>query len=252
MLPLAGKTALVTGGSRGIGRGIAERLARDGATIAVHYGRNSAEAEACVAAIAEAGGRAFPVKADLASLDEISAMFDTIDAEFSQRDEPRLDILVNNAATLTSQYIEDVDPAGFDALVTTNMRGPFFITQHALKRMGTGGRIVFLSSNSVRVAYPEVVVYSMTKAAISNLVLSLAQQLGARGITVNTVVPGIIDTDMNASWFTDDVRAFVGGITALGRIGTVEEIANVVAFLASNESSWVTGQSIEASGGCRI
>ena len=191
--------------------------------------------------------------AKLESLDEIAAMFDAVDAGFPPREGcSQLDILVNNAAYLESAYIEDVQPSSFDLIAATNMRGPFFITQHALKRMGRGGRIIFLSSNSTRVAYPEVAVYSMTKAAIANLSLFLAQQLGARGITVNTVVPGIIDTEMNVGWLSDATREFVHGITALGRLGTVDEIAGVVAFLASDDSSWVTGQSIEASGGCRL
>ena len=247
MSGLSGKIALVTGSSRGIGRGIAERLARDGATVAVHYGRDRAAADAAIGAIEAAGGKAFAVRADLASMDDIRALFAELDGRGG-----RVDILVNNAAALTSAYIEDTTEEIFDRIVSTNLRGTYFITKYALERMGEGGRIVNISSNCTRVAYPEVSVYGLTKAGIENLSLGLAQQLGPRGITVNTVVPGIVDTDMNANWLSDDTKAYVSGLTALRRLGSVEEIANVVAFLASDQASWVTAQTIEASGGCRI
>jgi 3-oxoacyl-[acyl-carrier protein] reductase len=244
---LHGKTALVTGSSRGIGRGIALRLARDGARVIVHYSRGKDHAEETVDAIVNAGGKAFSVGADLASIEEIQAMFAAIDAQGAG-----LDVLVNNAGTLESLHIEDTTPEIFDRVVNTNLRGTYFVTKYALERMADGGRIVNISSNCTRIAYPEVSVYGLTKAGIENLTLGLAQQLGSRGITVNTVVPGIIDTDMNANWLSQDTAHYVVGLTALKRLGTVEEIASVVAFLASDEASWVTAQLIEASGGCRI
>ncbi|WP_202820864.1 SDR family oxidoreductase [Rhizorhabdus dicambivorans] len=244
---MSGKAALVTGASRGIGRGIAERLGRDGATVAIHYGRDAKAAEETVAAIKAAGGQAFPVQADLSSMADIKAMFAALDAR-----DAKVDILVNNAATLISAHIQDTTEEMFEQVVSTNLRGTYFVTKYAIERMGKGGRIINLSSNCTRVAYPEVSVYGLTKAGIENMALGLAQQLGARGITVNTVVPGIVDTDMNASWLSEDTKAYVHGLTALGRLGSVEEIANVVAFLASEQASWVTAQTIEASGGCRI
>lgn len=247
MSGLSGKVALVTGSSRGIGRGIADRLARDGATVAIHYGRDRAAADETVGAIEAAGGAAFAVQADLASMDDIKAMFAALDERGG-----RVDILVNNAAALVSAHIQDTTEEIFDRLVSTNLRGTYFITKYAIERMGEGGRIINISSNCTRVAYPEVSVYGLTKAGIENMALGLAQQLGARGITVNTVVPGIVDTDMNASWLSEDTKSYVHGLTALGRLGSVEEIANVVAFLASEQASWVTAQTIEASGGCRI
>lgn len=247
MSGLNGKIALVTGASRGIGRGIAERLARDGATVAVHYSGNKQAADEVAGGIAAAGGRAFTVQADLGSMDDIKAMFVALDAQGG-----RVDILVNNAGVLTSAHIDDTTEEIFERIVSTNLRGTYFTTKYAIERMGEGGRIVNISSNCTRVAYPEVSVYGLTKAGIENLSLGLAQQLGARGITVNTVVPGIVDTDMNANWLSDDTKAYVAGLTALQRLGSVEEIANVVAFLASEQASWVTAQTIEASGGCRI
>lgn len=247
MSGLTGKIALVTGSSRGIGRGIAERLGRDGATVAVHYGRDHAAADQVVEAITGAGGAAFAVQADLASMADIKTMFAALDERGG-----RVDILVNNAATLFSAHIQDTTEEMFDQIVSTNLRGTYFTTKYAIERMGEGGRIINISSNCTRVAYPEVSAYGLTKAGIENMALGLAQQLGARGITVNTVVPGIVDTDMNASWLSEETKVYVHGLTALGRLGSVEEIANVVAFLASEQASWVTAQTIEASGGCRI
>jgi 3-oxoacyl-[acyl-carrier protein] reductase len=244
---LSGKTALVTGSSRGIGHGIALRLARDGARVIVHYSRGRQHADETVDAIKSAGGDAFAVGADLGSIEEIQAMFAAIDQQAD-----RINILINNAAVLESLHIQDTTPEVFDRIVHTNLRGTYFVTKYALERFADGGRIVNISSNCTRVAYPEVSAYGLTKAGIENLSLGLAQQLGPRGITVNTVVPGIVDTEMNASWLSEETVSFVAGITALGRLGTIEEIASVVAFLASDEASWVTAQWIEASGGCRI
>ena len=247
MTRLDGKLALVTGASKGIGRAIAERIALDGATVAVHYRGDHASANEAVRAIKDAGGTAFPVQADLISLPDIGKLFEAIDSKYE-----RLDILVNNAGTLFTGSIEETNPGDFDRVVNTNLRGPYFVTKHALRRMGRGGRIVNIASNSTRVAYPEVSVYGLTKAAIQNLTLSLAAQLGPRGITVNALVPGIIDTEMNANWLSPDTVAHVAGLTALGRLGSVTEVANVAAFLVSDEASWVTAQCIEASGGCRL
>jgi NAD(P)-dependent dehydrogenase (short-subunit alcohol dehydrogenase family) len=244
---LSGKTALITGSSRGIGRGIAQRLARDGARVIVHYARGKQHADETVDSIKAEGGDAFAVGGDLASINEIQAMFAAIDKETDQ-----INILINNAGTLESLHIQDTTPEIFDRIVNTNLRGTYFVTKYALERFADNGRIVNISSNCTRVAYPEVSAYGLTKAGIENLSLGLAQQLGPRGITVNTVVPGIVDTEMNANWLSEETVGFVAGITALGRLGTVEEIANVVAFLASDEASWVTAQWIEASGRCRI
>ena len=247
MSSLIGKTALVTGASRGIGRAIALRLAADGAYVGVHYGRSKREADETIRMIEDQGGNAVAVGANLAVIAEIEAMYERLGVRFDN-----IDILVNNAATLLSLTIDNTTPEDFDKIVNTNLRGTYFVTKYAMARMGKGGRIINVASNSTRVAYPEVSVYGLTKAAIQNLTLSLAQQLGPRGITVNTLIPGIIDTDMNANWLSAETKTFVEGITALGRLGAVQEVASVAAFLASEESSWVTAQNIEVSGGCRL
>jgi 3-oxoacyl-[acyl-carrier protein] reductase len=247
MSTLQGRTALVTGASRGIGQAIARRLAADGAIVAVHYRQGRLQAEETVSLIEQRGGKAFAVSADLMSIRDIDTLFEMIKTRFGT-----LDILVNNAGVSHTAYIEDTSPEDFDRIIATNLRGPYFVTKQALTMMKSSGRIINISSNSTRVAYPEVSVYGLTKAAIQNFTLSLAQQLGKRGITVNTLVPGVIDTDMNSDWLSEAAKVYVIGQTSLGRLGSVEEVANVAAFLASDESSWVTGQSIEASGGCRL
>jgi 3-oxoacyl-[acyl-carrier protein] reductase len=253
MAKLEGKSALVTGASRGIGRAIAQKLAAQGALVAVHFGTGRQQAESCVEAIKAKGGQAYPVAADLASVDEIAGLFERIDAETRSRlGESRLDILVNNAGISQNVSINDVTPEFFDRTVAINMRAPFFVAQHAAKRMLRGGRIVNISSSSTRVAYPQVSVYSMTKAALANMSLFLAQEFGARGITVNTVVPGIVETDMSRPWLTDEVRKGVYQISALGRLATLEEVAATVAFLASDDAASITAQAVEVSAGCRI
>lgn len=248
------KVALVTGASRGIGRAVALRLARDGALVAVHYGSNRAAAEEVVAEIERSGGSAFALSADMASVADIEALYKALDAELARRTgETGFDILVNNAGIAPRGTIEETSQKTFDLLFSVNVRGPFFMIQNALPRLRDGGRIINISSCVTRLAFPEIAAYSATKGAINVLTLLLAAQLGARGITVNAVAPGPTDTDMSASWLgTPEGRASVIQTTALGRVGTPEDIAAAVAMLVSPESGWVTGQCIEASGGIRL
>lgn len=243
----APRRALVTGSSRGIGRAIALRLAADGLVVLVHYSKGLAAAAETCRLITVAGGRADVVRADLRDLDQVSAMVDDLHI----RSGP-VDVLVNNAGLSFRGSIEDTTPEVFDQLVDTNIRGPYFLTQAVLRHMPDDGRIINVSSVSTRVALPRASAYGITKAGLQNLTLSLAQHLGPRRITVNSVVPGVFDTDMNAAWMSPAAAEQLTAQTALGRIGTVAEIAAVVAFLASSESSWVTGQAIETSGGMRL
>jgi NAD(P)-dependent dehydrogenase (short-subunit alcohol dehydrogenase family) len=247
MTDLTGRTALVTGASRGIGRAIAERLASDGALVAVHYGRNETAAKETVAAIQRAGGQAFAVRADLAEIAELDDLFAALRDGLAGRP---LDVLVNNAAVIDySATIEGATPEAFDRLFAVNVRAQLFVTQRALPLMPDGGRIVNVSSGVTWFATPEVV-YSMSKGALNVLTRSLAHTHGGRGITVNTVSPGITETDMNA-WLTDDPEAArgVARIVALGRHGQPADIADAVAFFASDDGRWVTGQTLEVNGG---
>jgi len=246
MTDLNGKTALVTGASRGIGRAIAQRLAADGALVAVHYGSNEAAAAETVEAIRADGGRAFPVRAELGVPGDVDTLFAGLEEGLA---EPRLDILVNNAATHAGS-IEKTTPEEFDRVFAVNVRAPFFIIQRALPLMGDGGRIVNISSADTRVALGMEISYAMTKGALNVLGRTLANSVGTRGITVNTVAPGVTVTDMNG-WLVNDPEmvAATAATIALDRLGRPDDIADVVAFLASHDARWVTGQIIDASGG---
>jgi len=244
---LQGKTALVTGASRGIGRAIAQRLAVDGAMIAIHYGGNDAAANETLKAIEQAGGQAFLVKAELGVNGDIETLFSKLEKGLTGR---QLDILVNNAAIAPQIGLDQTTPEEFDRIFAINVRAPFFITQRALTLMTDGGRIINISSGVTWFATPATV-YSMTKGALNVLSRSLANSLGSRNITVNTISPGITDTDMNPSIRDKDVKAVerVTRMTALGRAGRPADIADAVAFLASDDGRWVTGQTLEVNGG---
>ncbi len=247
MTSLTGKTALVTGASRGIGRAIAQRLAADGATVAVHYGSNDAAAAETIDTIRGAGGEAFAVRAELGVDGDVDTLFAALQDGLAGRP---LDILVNNAAIATFEAtIDKATPEQFDREFAINVRAPFFIIQRALPLLRDGGRIINISSGVTWFATPQIV-YSMTKGALDVLGRSLANIVGERGITVNTVSPGVTDTDMN-SWLHDSDDAPTGftEITALNRIGQAADIADAVAFFASDDSRWITGETVNVNGG---
>ncbi|MFI8192109.1 SDR family oxidoreductase [Streptomyces sp. NPDC085946] len=252
---LTGKKALVTGGSRGIGRAIAERLGRDGALVAVHYGRNAAAADEVVAAIRAQGGAAFAVQAELGVAGDVQTLWEGYDRQVLEHsDDAGLDILVNNAGITPRGEIEQTTPEVFDEAVAVNMRAPFFLAQQGLKRLRDGGRIINISSGATRIALTDIIAYAMTKGAVDAFTLTLAKAVGGRGITVNAVAPGIIDTDMNASWLRGNEAAETSAaeLSALGRVGRPEDVAGVVAFLASDDGRWVTGQIVDATGGSQL
>lgn len=252
MAVLTGKTALVTGASRGIGRAIAQRLAADGALVAVHYGSNESAALECVAEIEEAGGRAFAIGAELGVDGDVDTLFAGLEANLGERaGQVRLDILVNNAA-IGGQHgaIDTTTRAEFDRVFAVNVRAPFFLIQKVLPVMGEGGRIVNISSGDTRIALAGELAYSMTKGAINILGRTLANAVGVRGITVNTVAPGITDTG-KIGWLLDDPQmlAATKAAAALDRVGQPSDIADAVAFLVSDDARWVTGHLLDATGG---
>lgn len=251
-MSLHGKVALVTGGSRGIGRAIAQRLAKDGALVAVHYGHNAEAASRTVGEIEASGGAAFALQADLSSITQIEALYQTMDTDLTKRTQSnQFDILVNNAGMSATIPYAQMSAEEFDQLFAVNVRGPFFMVQAALSRLRDGGRIINISSTaSQHAARPIVVAYGMSKAALDAFTVSLAADLGRRGITANTIGPGAIETEMNVGMLSkEEARKAVISMTPLGRIGNVTDIANIAAFLASEEGGWVTGQYIAAAGG---
>ncbi|MFD0682756.1 MULTISPECIES: SDR family oxidoreductase [unclassified Paenibacillus] len=254
MSKLKGKVALVTGASRGIGRAIAQRLAQDGALVAVHYGKNREAAEETIRLIKQSGGSAFMIEADLSCTSGVHIIFEALDVALQERAvDSRLDILVNNAGGALMKTIEQTTEQAFDELAAVNVKAPFFLIQQALPRLRDGGSIINLSSAVTRIAIPDIPAYSMTKGAINTLTLTLAKLLGPRGITVNAVMPGFIETDMQADVLQNpEARKFGADFSIFGRWGQTQDVADIVAFLASSDSRWVTGQLIDASGGSHL
>ncbi|CAL9392627.1 SDR family oxidoreductase [Streptomyces sp. Tu 3180] len=251
---LAGKIALVTGASRGIGRGVAQKLAQEGALVAVHFRENESAAGETLGAIRDSGGRAFGIRAELGAPDGVETLYDRFDAGVARHGmDPGLDVLVNNAGVSGSARIDEVTPELFDRIFGVNTKSLVFLTQQALKRMRDGGRIINISSAATRIAYPESLVYSMSKGAVDTFTLALAKEVGARAITVNSVRPGFVETDMNAGKRrTGEAAADLASWSVFNRLGQPSDVADIVAFLASESSRWVTGQCIDASGGSRL
>jgi 3-oxoacyl-[acyl-carrier protein] reductase len=248
MTSLANKTALITGASRGMGRATALALAANGARVVVHYGRNADEAKAVVDQIRSAGGRADAVAANLAASDGAH----TLAAQVRDLIGDRLDILVSNAGISKAASLEDMTVKDFDELFAVNVRAPYFLMQQTLPILGNGSNVVFLSSLGARTAVGTLSAYASTKGAISTLVKYFAVALGPRGIRVNAVAPGVIDTDMSNFTKTEEGRAVVMGMQALKRIGQPADVASVIAFLASEEARWITGEVIAVDGGSKL
>jgi 3-oxoacyl-[acyl-carrier protein] reductase len=240
---LANKVALVTGGSRGIGAAIAKRLAADGASVAITYSKGADAAASVVNAIEGAGGEAIAIQADAADADAVKSAVEKAVAKFG-----RLDVLVNNAGTAIPKTFEETTLKEMDHVLDINVRGVFVATQTALKHMKDGGRIIMIGSAvGERAQVAGLVPYSATKGAVKMFTQGLSRELGSRGITVNNVQPGPIDTDLNPA--AGDWAGPQKATTALDRYGRVEEIAAMVAFVAGPESSYITGANLTVDGG---
>ena len=251
MAVLTGKTALVTGAGRGIGREIALRLARDGACIIVHYGSSREAAASVVADIESGGGQGFAVGADLADSKAVRQLFSVIDAELGRRGIEGIDILVNNAGIGMPRDLMTITEEDFDRVFAINTKAPLFIAQEAAKRMRAGGRIINISSMVGNRAYGGfAIAYGATKAALDYMTVAMAAALGSRGITVNAIAPGATETDFVGDMMANEqVVSRLKAETALGAVGDPRDIASAVALVASPDSKWITGERIRASGG---
>ncbi|HEX4182954.1 MAG TPA: SDR family oxidoreductase [Caulobacteraceae bacterium] len=248
MSTLSGKTALVTGGSRGIGRASALALAKAGAQVIVHFSRGGAEAEAVVKEIREAGGRAEAVSADLALPDGPHKLA----AEVRRIVGARLDVLVANAGVSKAAPIEGYTVEDFDNLFAVNVRAPFFLVQQLLPVLGEGASVILLSSLAAHASVGTLSAYAATKGAVDTLVKHFASALGERGVRVNAVAPGVVETEMSSFARSEAGRDYTLGMQALKRVAQPDDIAGAVAFLASDDARWITGDTLRVDGGSKL
>jgi 3-oxoacyl-[acyl-carrier protein] reductase len=238
---LAGKVAVVTGASRGIGRGIAERLAHEGAAVVINYAKSADKAKEVVAGIESKGGKALAVQADVSQVADIHRLFQKAADRFG-----RLDIVVANAGIFQPKPLAETTEGEFDAFFTLNAKGTFFTLQEAARRIADGGRIIYISTGGTALGMPGVSAYLGSKAAGAQFVKVLARELGARRITVNTVSPGFTETDMLNN---ETLRQMGVEMSPLKRLGTPKDIADAVSFLVSEQGGWITGHNLQAGGG---
>jgi 3-oxoacyl-[acyl-carrier protein] reductase len=244
MAPLTEKVAIVTGSSSGIGCAIAERLAKDGASVVVNYAHSADKAQEVVSNIFAEGGKALTVQADMSKVADIRHLFQETVDHFGH-----LDILVNNAGTSAFKPIAEASEDDFDTQFALNAKGTFFAMQEAARRMSIGGRIVNISTLGTVKSDPGAGIYTGSKAAVEQFTTATAQELGERGITINTVSPGATNTELFNNVAPPGVKDQAAQLSPLGRLGQPRDIADVVAFLVSEQARWITGQNIHASGG---
>lgn len=241
---LTGKVAIVTGASRGIGREIAERLAENGAKVVVNYASSPAKAEEVVGRIKQGGGEARAIQADISQVAEIERLFrETIEAYGG------IDILVNNAGIMTTKPIAAMTEEDFDQQFAINVKGTYFAIQQAFRHMNSGGRIINFSTSVAGQMFPTYSVYAGTKGAVEQFTRQLAKEFGPKGITINAVAPGPINTELFTVGKSEEQIAGIVNMNAFGRLGEPDDIAGIVLFLASEESKWITGQTLRVNGG---
>ncbi|AEA63965.1 SDR family oxidoreductase [Burkholderia gladioli] len=238
------RAAIVTGGSRGIGRAIATRLAADGFAVVVNYAGNAAAAQETVGAIVEAGGTAVAVQGDVASEADVARLFDTTVERFGS-----VDVVVNSAGVMSMAAIDTEQLEAFDRTIATNLRGSFLVLAQAARRMQRGGRIIALSTSVIALSFPGYGPYIASKAGVEGLVRVLANELRGRGITANVVSPGPVATELFFNGKTDEQVAKLAKLAPLERLGEPEDIASAVSFLAGPDGAWVNAQVLRVNGG---
>jgi len=239
-----GKVALVTGASRGIGAAVAQRLARDGFTVVINYSGNAAPAEELAREIEQAGGKALTAKADVSEAQAVRRMFDAAETAFGG-----VDVLVNNAGIMMLTSLAEADDANFDRQIAVNLKGTFNTLREAAKRLRNGGRVINFSTSVVGLKLETYGVYAATKAAVETLTAIMAKEMRGRNITVNAIAPGPVATDLFLSGKSDELIARMAKMNPLERLGTPEDIASAVAFLAGPDGGWINGQTLRANGG---
>jgi len=237
---LQGKTALVTGGSRGIGRAISERLAADGAVVVINYARSEQQAREVVTAIQTKGGKAMAIQADVSKPAEVRRLFSEAEKAVG-----RLDVVIANAGVYLSKPLIENTEADYDHVFDINTRGVFFTLQEAARRVRDGGRIIAVSTGGTKMPFPNASLYLGSKAAVEQFARSLARELGPRNVTVNVLSPGFTDTDM----LPEQYREYGASLSPFNRVGAPEDVADVATFLASDAARWLTGQNLQAGGG---
>ncbi|HTG69502.1 MAG TPA: SDR family oxidoreductase [Candidatus Udaeobacter sp.] len=241
---LAGKVALVTGASRGIGREIAEELARNGAKVVVNYASNPDKAEEVVDGIKQRGGEAVAIQADISSVAEIEMLFRKTLEAYGQ-----VDILINNAGIMITKPIASITEEDFDKQFAINVKGTYFACQQAARHMNDNGRIINFSTSVNGSMFPAYSVYAGTKGAVEQFTRQLSKELGPKGITINAVAPGPVNTELFTVGKTEEQISAIANMNSFGRLGEPEDISKVVLFLSSQESQWITGQTIRVNGG---
>ncbi|MGL5939172.1 MAG: SDR family oxidoreductase [Waterburya sp.] len=244
MSNLTNKVAIITGSSRGIGRAIATRLAKEGATVVINYSHSADKAETTVKEIEQQGGKAIAFQADVSKIADITSLFDETIAQLG-----KVDILINCAGVTVYKPIVEVTEADFDKIFAINVKGTYFACQQAALRMADGGRIINISSTTTAMMLPTYSAYVATKGAVEQISRVLAKEVGDHGITVNIVSPGPTDTPLFRQGKTEDQIERFASMAALGRLGQVEDIADAVAFLCTDDARWITGQNIRVNGG---
>ncbi|AXA39610.1 SDR family oxidoreductase [Rhizobium leguminosarum] len=239
-----GKVALVTGASRGIGAAVARRLAKDGFTVVINYSGNAAPAEELVQEIEQAGGKALTAKADVSDAEAVRRMFDAAEAAFGG-----VDVLINNAGIMMLSSLAEADDANFDRQIGVNLKGTFNTLREAAKRLRDDGRVVNFSTSVVGLKLETYGVYAATKAAVETLTAIMAKEMRGRNITVNAIAPGPVATDLFLNGKSDELIARMAKMNPLERLGTPEDIAAAVAFLAGPDGGWINGQTLRANGG---